>query len=153
MHPPLKPGAQRGHNTPGGVPAIHTFASQNLPALPQLQAEQRLNCTRRIPPTFEFCATTPPNPAAAQLAIPVGYQGNVGPPLTQVSFEIVAECPHTRARAGLLHTPHGVIETPVFMPVGTQATVKGLTQRDLAEDLGVAILLANTYHLYLRPGH
>ena len=76
-----------------------------------------------------------------------------GPPLPQISFEIVAECPHTRARAGLLHTPHGTIETPVFMPVGTQATVKGLTQRDLAEDLGVSILLANTYHLYLRPGH
>jgi queuine tRNA-ribosyltransferase len=73
--------------------------------------------------------------------------------LSQISFEIVAECPHTRARAGLLHTPHGSIETPVFMPVGTQATVKGLTQRDLAEDLGVQILLANTYHLYLRPGH
>jgi queuine tRNA-ribosyltransferase len=53
----------------------------------------------------------------------------------------------------LLHTPHGTIQTPVFMPVGTQATVKGLTQRDLAEDLGVQILLANTYHLYLRPGH
>jgi queuine tRNA-ribosyltransferase len=68
-------------------------------------------------------------------------------------FETVAECSQTRARAGLLHTPHGVIETPVFMPVGTQATVKGLTQRDLEEDLGVRILLANTYHLYLRPGH
>ena len=66
---------------------------------------------------------------------------------------MVAECPHTGARAGLLHTPHGAIETPVFMPVGTQATVKGLSQRDLAEDLGVRILLANTYHLYLRPGH
>ncbi len=66
---------------------------------------------------------------------------------------MVAECPHTRARAGLLHTPHGTIETPIFMPVGTQATVKGLTQRDLAEDLDVRILLANTYHLYLRPGH
>jgi queuine tRNA-ribosyltransferase len=65
----------------------------------------------------------------------------------------VAECPHTGARAGLLHTPHGTIETPVFMPVGTQATVKGLSQRDLAEDLGVRILLANTYHLFLRPGH
>jgi queuine tRNA-ribosyltransferase len=73
--------------------------------------------------------------------------------LCPVSFEVVAECPSTRARAGLLHTPHGTIETPVFMPVGTQATVKGLTQRDLAEDLGVEILLANTYHLYLRPGH
>ncbi|MGD0870640.1 MAG: tRNA guanosine(34) transglycosylase Tgt [Bryobacteraceae bacterium] len=73
--------------------------------------------------------------------------------MPQISFEVVAECPHTRARAGLLHTPHGTIETPVFMPVGTQATVKGLTQRDLAEDLGVKILLANTYHLYVRPGH
>jgi queuine tRNA-ribosyltransferase len=71
----------------------------------------------------------------------------------QISFEIVAECSTTRARAGLLHTPHGVVETPVFMPVGTQATVKGLNQRDLAADLGVKILLANTYHLYLRPGH
>ena len=65
----------------------------------------------------------------------------------------MAECPQTRARAGILHTPHGDIETPVFMPVGTQASVKGLTQRDLADDLGVGILLANTYHLYLRPGH
>jgi len=73
--------------------------------------------------------------------------------LSQVTFETVAECSRTRARAGLLHTPHGTIETPVFMPVGTQATVKGLTQRDLADDLGVPILLANTYHLYLRPGH
>ncbi|HTX38526.1 MAG TPA: tRNA guanosine(34) transglycosylase Tgt [Bryobacteraceae bacterium] len=68
-------------------------------------------------------------------------------------FEVVAECRETRARAGLLHTPHGTIPTPVFMPVGTQATVKGLTQRDLDQDLGVTILLANTYHLYLRPGH
>src|SRR5215813_8579046 len=72
--------------------------------------------------------------------------------LPQITFEVVAECRHTRARAGILHTPHGDIETPVFMPVGTQATVKGLTQRTLAEDLGVQILLANTYHLYLRPG-
>ena len=58
----------------------------------------------------------------------------------------------TRARAGLLHTPHGIVETPVFMPVGTQATVKGLAPRELADDLDVRILLANTYHLYLRPG-
>jgi len=72
--------------------------------------------------------------------------------LRQVDFEVVAECSRTRARAGLLHTAHGVIETPVFMPVGTQATVKGLSSRDLAEDLGARILLANTYHLYLRPG-
>jgi len=73
--------------------------------------------------------------------------------LPQVSFEILAECPHTRARAGILHTIHCDIETPVFMPVGTQATVKGLTQRDLADDLNAKIILANTYHLYLRPGH
>jgi queuine tRNA-ribosyltransferase len=73
--------------------------------------------------------------------------------LSGVSFEIVAECPRTRARAGVLHTPHGDVETPVFMPVGTQATVKGLPQRDLLGDLDVRILLANTYHLYLRPGH
>src|SRR5271157_2985230 len=69
-----------------------------------------------------------------------------------IKFEILAEDKATRARAGLLHTPHGVIETPVFMPVGTQGTVKGLSPRDLADDLGVKILLANTYHLYLRPG-
>lgn len=68
-------------------------------------------------------------------------------------FEIEATCPVTGARAGLLHTPHGTVETPVFMPVGTQATVKGLTQRHLAEDLDARILLGNTYHLFLRPGH
>jgi queuine tRNA-ribosyltransferase len=72
--------------------------------------------------------------------------------MPSLRFEILAECPVTRARAGLLHTAHGVVETPVFMPVGTQATVKGLTQRDLAEDLDARIILANTYHLYLRPG-
>ena len=68
-------------------------------------------------------------------------------------FEIVAECPRTRARAGLLHTANGTIETPVFMPVGTLGSAKGLTQRMLAEELGARIVLANTYHLYLRPGH
>ncbi len=56
-----------------------------------------------------------------------------------------------RARAGLLQTPHGEVFTPVFMPVGTQATVKAVSPRDL-EDLGAAVVLANTYHLYLRPG-
>ncbi len=66
-------------------------------------------------------------------------------------FEILATDP-TGARLGRLTTPHGVIETPAFMPVGTAATVKGQTQQDL-EDLGVQILLANTYHLFLRPGH
>ena len=66
-------------------------------------------------------------------------------------FEILAADP-TGARLGRLTTPHGAIETPAFMPVGTAATVKGQTQQDL-EDLGVQILLGNTYHLYLRPGH
>jgi queuine tRNA-ribosyltransferase len=70
-----------------------------------------------------------------------------------VHFELQAECPDTGARAGLIHTAHGVIETPVFMPVGTQATVKGVTQRDLAGELDAQIILANTYHLFLRPGH
>ncbi|HYL72796.1 MAG TPA: tRNA guanosine(34) transglycosylase Tgt [Bryobacteraceae bacterium] len=68
-------------------------------------------------------------------------------------FELQAECPDTGARAGLIHTAHGIIETPVFMPVGTQATVKGVAQRDLANDLDAKIILANTYHLFLRPGH
>ncbi len=67
-------------------------------------------------------------------------------------FEIVAECPHSRARAGVLHTAHGPIETPVFMPVGTQASVKGLTPRQLQQDLSASMVLANTYHLWLRPG-
>lgn len=73
--------------------------------------------------------------------------------LTAPRFEIVAECPYTRARAGLLHTAHGVIETPVFMPVGTYGSVKSLTPRMLRDDLEAKIILANTYHLYLRPGH
>jgi queuine tRNA-ribosyltransferase len=68
-----------------------------------------------------------------------------------VSFELLVTDTASRARRGRLHTPHGVVETPVFMPVGTSATVKGMTQEQL-ESLGVEILLANTYHLYLRPG-
>jgi queuine tRNA-ribosyltransferase len=67
-------------------------------------------------------------------------------------FEVLARDATSQARAGLLHTPHGVIETPVFMPVGTAGSVKGITQ-DSLEELGVQILLGNTYHLYLRPGH
>jgi queuine tRNA-ribosyltransferase len=70
-----------------------------------------------------------------------------------VRFELEAECPDTGARAGLIHTAHGVIETPVFMPVGTHATVKGVMQSDLAGELDAKIILANTYHLFLRPGH
>ena len=56
-----------------------------------------------------------------------------------------------RARAGVLSTPHGDVETPAFMPVGTQGAVKGVTHRDL-DSVGAQILLSNTYHLYLRPG-
>jgi queuine tRNA-ribosyltransferase len=66
-------------------------------------------------------------------------------------FEVLATDP-TGARLGRLTTPHGVIDTPAFMPVGTAATVKSQTQQDL-KALGVQILLSNTYHLYLRPGH
>ena len=66
-------------------------------------------------------------------------------------FEVLKTDP-TGARLGRLTTPHGVVDTPAFMPVGTAGTVKGLTQQALGE-LGVQILLGNTYHLYLRPGH
>jgi queuine tRNA-ribosyltransferase len=67
------------------------------------------------------------------------------------SFEVAKTNP-TGARRGRLTTPHGTVETPFFMPVGTQASVKALTQEAL-EQLGAEIILANTYHLYLRPGH
>lgn len=67
------------------------------------------------------------------------------------SFEVL-QTDGTLARRGRLITPHGVVETPVFMPVGTAATVKALTQEAL-DELGAQIILANTYHLYLRPGH
>jgi queuine tRNA-ribosyltransferase len=70
-----------------------------------------------------------------------------------LGFEIQAVCPTTGARAGILHTAHGDVETPVFMPVGTQATVKGLLPRELIDDLDAKIILGNTYHLFLRPGH
>ena len=70
----------------------------------------------------------------------------------RVRWTETARCLVTGARAGTLHTGHGDVETPVFMPVGTQATVKGLSRQNLL-DLDVGILLGNTYHLYLRPGH
>jgi queuine tRNA-ribosyltransferase len=68
-----------------------------------------------------------------------------------MNFQVLHQDSNTRARVGVLNTPHGLVETPVFMPVGTQATVKGLTQADL-EGLGAQIILGNTYHLFLRPG-
>src|SRR6202045_5149980 len=70
------------------------------------------------------------------------------PPFT---FTIDAECPTTSARAGTIQTPHGTIHTPIFMPVGTQATVKSVSPEELRE-AGAQIILANTYHLMLRPG-
>ena len=68
-----------------------------------------------------------------------------------ISFTITHKDPGSLARAGLLHTPHGVVETPVFMPVGTQATVKTMTPEEVW-DVGGRLILSNTYHLYLRPG-
>ena len=66
-------------------------------------------------------------------------------------FEIKKVSENSKARAGILHTSHGDIPTPIFMPVGTQGTVKALQQRELLE-LDAKIILGNTYHLYLRPG-
>ncbi|RIV28695.1 tRNA guanosine(34) transglycosylase Tgt [Alicyclobacillaceae bacterium I2511] len=75
------------------------------------------------------------------------------PPLSKppVWYELLKRDADTMARLGRLHTPHGIIETPVFMPVGTQATVKTMDPWELVE-LGAGIILANTYHLHLRPG-
>ncbi|TRU18302.1 MAG: tRNA guanosine(34) transglycosylase Tgt [Microcystis aeruginosa Ma_QC_B_20070730_S2] len=67
------------------------------------------------------------------------------------SFELIAQCPQTGARVGVWHTPHGLVETPRFMPVGTLATVKGLTPAQIAST-GAQMILANTYHLHLQPG-
>ena len=68
-----------------------------------------------------------------------------------MDFRLIQTCPHGKARAGELITPHGSVPTPVFLPVGSQATVKTLTPGELKE-IGIPIVLANTYHLYLRPG-
>jgi queuine tRNA-ribosyltransferase len=80
-----------------------------------------------------------------------GGAGAVRPSARPVRFAVIARDPCSHARAGLLETPHGPVETPAFMPVGTQATVKGLTP-DQLRAIGVKMVLANTYHLALRPG-
>ena len=67
-------------------------------------------------------------------------------------FDLIKTDEKTSARAGLITTDHGQIETPIFMPVGTVGSVKGLTVRDLHQEVGAQIILGNTYHLYLRPG-
>ena len=71
--------------------------------------------------------------------------------MADFEYKVLARDKETAARAGLLRTPHGEVLTPIFMPVGTQATVKTLSQKDL-EDIHAEIILGNTYHLYLRPG-
>jgi queuine tRNA-ribosyltransferase len=69
-----------------------------------------------------------------------------------MKFDLIAQYPQSKARAGLLQTAHGAIETPIFMPVGTIASVKGVHQHELIQDIKAQIILGNTYHLYLRPG-
>ena len=70
-----------------------------------------------------------------------------------ITYELIHKDKNSGARRGVIHTPHGDIQTPVFMPVGTQATVKSMTPEELKEEVGAQIILSNTYHLYLRPGH
>lgn len=71
--------------------------------------------------------------------------------MTAIRYELIKTCKQTGARLGIVHTPHGSFETPVFMPVGTLATVKTMSPEELHE-LGAGIILSNTYHLWLRPG-
>ena len=68
-----------------------------------------------------------------------------------ITFELIKTCKQSGARLGVVHTPHGDIPTPIYMPVGTQATVKAMTPREMTE-IGTKIMLSNTYHLHLRPG-
>ncbi|MGJ7035107.1 tRNA guanosine(34) transglycosylase Tgt [Anoxybacillus eryuanensis] len=72
--------------------------------------------------------------------------------MTPIRYELIKTCKQTGARLGILHTPHGSFETPMFMPVGTLATVKTLSPEELKE-MGAGVILSNTYHLWLRPGH
>ena len=71
--------------------------------------------------------------------------------ISTMEFELLKTDEHTKARAGKITTSHGVIETPIFMPVGTVGSVKGVHQRELKDDINADIILGNTYHLYLRP--
>ena len=69
-----------------------------------------------------------------------------------MKFQVLATDPGSSARAGLMDTDHGQVVTPIFMPVGTVGSVKGVYHRDLKDDVKARIVLGNTYHLYLRPG-
>ena len=72
--------------------------------------------------------------------------------MSAITYELIHQDKNSGARRGIIHTPHGDIQTPIFMPVGTQATVKSVTPEELEKDIKAQIILANTYHLYLRPG-
>lgn len=72
--------------------------------------------------------------------------------MAAIRYELIKKCKQTGARLGIVHTPHGSFETPAFMPVGTQATVKGMSPDEM-KAIGAGIILSNTYHLYLRPGN
>ena len=69
-----------------------------------------------------------------------------------MNFKLIAQDPKSSARAGILTTGHGIIETPVFMPVGTAGAVKAVHMKELREEIRAQIILGNTYHLFLRPG-
>src|SRR4051812_39403968 len=69
-----------------------------------------------------------------------------------MNFNLTAKDPQSSARAGVIHTDHGEIQTPIFMPVGTAGSVKAVHQRELVDDVKAQIILGNTYHLYLKPG-
>ena len=73
--------------------------------------------------------------------------------MSAITYELLHIDKNSGARRGVVHTPHGDIQTPIFMPVGTQATVKSMTPEELKEEVKAQIILSNTYHLYLRPGH
>ena len=72
--------------------------------------------------------------------------------MAALQFELAAESQQGASRAGTITTDHGVIQTPIFMPVGTIGSVKAVTQQQLKQDINAKIILGNTYHLYLRPG-
>lgn len=73
--------------------------------------------------------------------------------MSAITYELLHVCKQSGARRGVIHTPHGDIQTPIFMPVGTQATVKSMTPEELVDEVKAQIILSNTYHLYLRPGN
>ena len=118
-------------NTYGYIKAIvYSHIAKNLVVLPKLH---RKESTKRYSSCRMFLF----------LSNIVNYR---------MKFDIVSKDNLTKARAGKIYTAHGEIETPIFMPVGTAGTVKGIHQHELSEDIQAQIILGNTYHLYLRPG-